>query len=428
MSVVKNAIYKVIRASHPSQLGRNIVVQGGTFYNDAVLRSFVNEIGAQVTRPSISGIMGAFGCALYAKSQGGQESMMVSPKALETFEHVSKSVNCGLCTNHCSLNINTFGGGRRYISGNRCERPLGIKLNENLPNLFKFKYEKLMSYKPVNGPRGKIGLPMTLNMYECLPFWFTLLTKLGFEVVTSPKSSRAMYIKGQYSIPSDTVCYPAKIVHGHIESLLDMGIDTIFYPCMPYNFDEKRSDNHYNCPVVAYYPELIAANVSRLKGVRYLTPYFGLDKPNGFAKKAVEFFGKEFNVPAGEVKVAVKAAYAEYYAHMAAVRAQGERALEYAKENGKRVIVLAGRPYHIDPEINHGIDELISSFGLVIVSEDSIAHLSELPEVQVLNQWTYHARLYSAANFVTNRPDTELIQRQAVYTDKNRRNQQSRSH
>ncbi len=222
---------------------------------------------------------------------------------------------------------------------------------------------------------------MTLNMYENLPFWYTLLTKMGFEVVTSPESTRAMYIKGQYSIPSDTVCYPAKIIHGHIEALLDMGIDTIFYPCMPYNFDEKRSDNHYNCPVVAYYPELVAANVSRLKSVRYLTPYFGLDRPKGFAKKAAEFFGREFNVPAGEVKAAAKAAYAEYAAHMEAIRAQGENALEYAAENGKRVIVLSGRPYHIDPEINHGIDRLISSFGLVIVSEDSIAHLSEVPEV-----------------------------------------------
>jgi predicted CoA-substrate-specific enzyme activase len=410
MSVVKNAIYKVIRASHPSQLGHSIVVQGGTFYNDAVLRSFEKEIGTEVTRPTISGIMGAFGCALFAKSQGKQQSTMILPEALQTFEHISKSTNCGLCTNHCSLNINTFGGGRRYISGNRCERPLGVKVNDDLPNLFKYKYEKLMSYKPVKGSRGKIGLPMTLNMYENFPFWFTLLTKLGFEVITSPESTRAMYIKGQYSIPSDTVCYPAKIVHGHIESLLEMGIDTIFYPCMPYNFDEKRSDNHYNCPVVAYYPELIAANVSRLKGVRYLTPYFGLDKPNGFAKKAAEFFSKEFNVPAGEVKAAVKAAYAEYDAHMAAIREQGESALEYAKENGKRVIVLSGRPYHIDPEINHGIDGLISSFGLVIVSEDSIAHLSELPEVQVLNQWTYHARLYAAANFVTKRPYAELIQ------------------
>jgi predicted CoA-substrate-specific enzyme activase len=410
MSVVKNAIYKVIRASHPSELGHSIVVQGGTFYNEAVLRSFEIEIGAEVTRPSISGIMGAYGCALFAKAQGGQKSELISSETLETFKHVSKSTTCAGCTNRCPLTINTFGEGRRFISGNRCETPLGTKVAENLPNLYKFKYEKIKSYKPVKGSRGKIGLPMTLNMYENLPFWHTLLTKLGFEVVMSQESTRALYIKGQYSIPSDTVCYPAKIVHGHIESLLDMGIDTIFYPCMPYNFDEKASDNHYNCPVVAYYPELIAANVSRLSGVRYLTPYFGLDRPRGFVKSAAEFFGKEFGVPAGEVKSAVKAAYAEYDAHRKAIRDEGERALKYAEENNLRVIVMAGRPYHIDPEINHSIDRLISSFGLVIVSEDSVAHLSQPEKVKVLNQWTYHARLYAAARFATARKNAELIQ------------------
>lgn len=410
MSVVKNAIYKVIRASHPSELGRHIVVQGGTFYNDAVLRSFEREIGIEVTRPTIAGLMGAYGCALYAKEQGPAKSSLISPEELKVFTHKSKSTNCGLCTNHCPLTINTFSGGRKFISGNRCEKPLGRKAAKDLPNLYKFKYEKLRSYKPVKGPRGKIGIPLTLNMYENLPFWHTLLTKLGFEVVVSPESTRALYIKGQYSIPSDTVCYPAKIVHGHIESLLDMGVDTIFYPCMPYNFDEKISDNHFNCPVVAYYPELIAANVARLKDKRYLTPYFDLSRPRGFTKRAAEFFGKEFGVPANEVKAAVKAAYDEYHAHKAAIRAEGERALKFADEHGLRVIVLAGRPYHIDPEINHGIDRLISSFGLVIVSEDSIAHLAKKGTVKVLNQWTYHARLYAAARFVTTRPNTELVQ------------------
>ena len=414
-SVVKNAIYKVIRAAHPSELGHSIVVQGGTFYNDAVLRSFEKEIGTQVTRPSISGIMGAYGCALYAKEQGKQKSSLIPKEALEGFEHLSKSTNCGLCTNNCPLTINTFGGGRKFISGNRCERPLGTKVSENLPNLYKFKYEKIQSYLPVKQldskkSRGKIGLPLTLNMYENLPFWHTLLTRMGFEVVISPESTRALYIKGQYSIPSDTVCYPAKLVHGHIEELIDAGVKTIFYPCLPYNFDEKHSDNHYNCPVVAYYPELIAANVSRLSEVRYLTPYFGLDRPRGFTKKAAEFFGKEFGVPAGEVKIAVKAAYAEYAAHREAIRREGERALSYAKANGKPVVVLAGRPYHIDPEINHGIDRLFTSFGLVVVSEDSVAHLAEPEKVKVLNQWTYHARLYASARFAASRPDTELVQ------------------
>lgn len=410
MSVVKNAIYKVIRASHPSELGRHLVVQGGTFYNDAVLRSFEKEIGAQVTRPTIAGLMGAYGAALFAKSQENRQSSIISQEELKTFEHISKTTNCAGCTNRCPLTINTFSGGRRYISGNRCERPLGTKMKADLPNLYKFKYEKLKSYKPVKGSRGKIGLPMTLNMYENLPFWHTFLTKLGFEVITSPESSRALYIKGQYSIPSDTVCYPAKIVHGHIESLLDMGIDTIFYPCLPYNFDEKRSDNHYNCPVVAYYPELIAANVLRLKKIRYLNPYFGLDRPKGFVKSAAEFFGKEYGATPKEVKAAAKAAYAEYHAHTAAIRKEGEKALEYAKANGRNVVVLSGRPYHIDPEINHGIDRLISSFGLVIVSEDSVAHLAKPDKTHVLNQWTYHARLYAAAKFATMHPNTELVQ------------------
>lgn len=410
MSVVKNAIYKVIRASHPSELGKNIVVQGGTFYNDAVLRSFERELGAEVTRPTIAGLMGAFGCALFAKAQGKKESGIISAEALKTFTHKSKSTNCGLCTNHCPLTINTFGEGRRYISGNRCEKPLGKKKGKVLPNLYKFKYDKLMSYKPVKGSRGKIGMPMTLNMYENLPFWHTLFTKLGFEVVISPESTRALYSKGQYSIPSDTVCYPAKLVHGHIEALIDMGVDTIFYPCMPYNFNEKFSDNHFNCPVVAYYPELIAANVARLKEVRYLTPYFGLDRPRGFMKKAEEFFAKEFNIPANEVKAAVNAAYAEYEAHREAIKAEGEKALKFAEENGLRVIVLSGRPYHIDPEINHGIDTMISSFGLVVVSEDSVFHLGKPSKVRVLNQWTYHSRLYRSARFVTTRPDTELVQ------------------
>ena len=412
MSVVRNAIYKVIRASSPEELGKAIVVQGGTFYNDAVLRSFEKEIGREVTRPSVAGLMGAYGAALYAADRSKGQSSLLSPQALEGFVHTSRMANCGLCTNHCPLTINNFGAGRRFISGNRCERPLGRKLREGLPNLYKYKYEKIRSYRPVPGPRGKIGIPLVLNMYELLPFWHTFLTSLGFEVVTSPESTRSLYIQGQYSIPSDTVCYPAKLVHGHIEALLSQGITTIFYPCMSYNFDEKRSDNHYNCPVVAYYPELIAANVAKLHapGVRYLNPYFGLHRPRDFESRAAAFFGKEFGVPAHEVKAAAKAAYRAYEGYLADVKAEGAKALDFAGKNGRRVIVLAGRPYHIDPEINHGIDRLISSFGLVIVSEDAVADLVPPQKVKVLNQWTYHARLYAAAKFVTTRPDTELIQ------------------
>jgi predicted CoA-substrate-specific enzyme activase len=410
MSVVKNAIYKVIRASSPSELGSNIVVQGGTFYNDAVLRSFEQEIGHEVTRPQISGIMGAYGAALYAAQQHPVSSTIISSQELMGFLHTSKSINCGLCTNHCPLTVNTFGGGRKFISGNRCERPLGQKLKDNLPNLFKFKYDKIMSYKPIQGKRGKIGIPLALNIYENLPFWHTFFTKLGFEVVTSPESTRSLYITGQYSIPSDTVCYPAKLVHGHIEQLINMGIDTIFYPCMPYNFDEKISDNHYNCPVVAYYPELVAANITRLKQTKYLKPYFGLHRPRDFEKKAAEYFGRELNIPKQEIKAAAKAAFAEYHSYTNQIKEQGEAALDFAEKNGKRVIVLAGRPYHIDPEINHDIDRLISSYDLVIVSEDSIAHLVSPPKVNVLNQWTYQARLYSAAKYVATHSNCELVQ------------------
>ena len=410
MSVVKNAIYKVIRASSPEELGNNIVVQGGTFYNDAVLRSFELEIGHNVTRPAISGIMGAYGAALYAVGRSSGKSSIIAPEALKSFEHTSKATNCGLCTNRCPLTISYFGKGRRFISGNRCERPLGAKLSDDLPNLYKYKYKKIRSYKPVPGTRGKVGIPITLNMYELYPFWYTFLTRLGFEVVASPESTRALYAAGQYSIPSDTVCYPAKLVHGHIEALLEEGIDTIFYPCMSYNIDEKRSDNHYNCPVVAYYPELIAANVSSLKSIKYLNPYFGLHRPKDFAVKAAEYFNREFGVPAKDVLKASKAAYKEYHEYIEGIKVQGRAALKFAHDNNRRVVVLAGRPYHIDPEINHGIDQLISSFGLVIVSEDAVADLVAPQKVKVLNQWTYHSRLYSAAKFATTRTDTEFVQ------------------
>ncbi|ADU26927.1 acyl-CoA dehydratase activase-related protein [Ethanoligenens harbinense] len=410
MSVVKNALYKVIRAADAKSLGSHIVVQGGTFYNDAVLRAFEKEMGLEVTRPAISGLMGAYGAALFAQEQGSGVSNLLSAEALSAFTHETRTATCGLCTNHCTLTINVFDNGRRFISGNRCDRPTGHKTVEELPDMFQYKYDKLMSYQPVAGPRGKIGLPMVLNMYENLPFWHTLLTELEFEVVRSPASSRALYTQGQYTIPSDTVCYPAKLVHGHMEALLDAGVDTIFYPCMSYNFDESRSDNHYNCPVVAYYPELIAANVDRLHSVRYLTPYFGLDRPRDFKKRAAAFFKKEFDVPERETRKAVDAAYAAYRDYEDDIKAYGARALDFARAHGKYVIVLAGRPYHVDPEINHGINRLISSYGLVIVTEDAVADYVEAPRVKVLNQWTYHARLYAAAKYVTTRPEAQLVQ------------------
>jgi predicted CoA-substrate-specific enzyme activase len=427
MSVVKNAVYKVIRAASPDQLGKRVVVQGGTFYNDAVLRSFEIEMGHDVVRPEIAGIMGAYGAALYIRDKKPQSTGIITSEGLKNFEHRSRATNCGLCTNRCPLTINYFGGGRRFISGNRCDRPLGRKQGEELPNLYKYKYDKLRSYKPVPGPRGKIGIPFVLNMYELFPFWHTFFTSLGFEVIASPESTRELYTKGQYSIPSDTACYPAKLVHGHIEALLDEGIDTIFYPCMSYNFDEHRSDNHYNCPVVAYYPELIAANVTRLKKVHFLDPNIGLFRPHDFVKRAEKFLGERYGVTHEEVKTAAKAAYAEYDRYMKDVKAQGKAAIDFANKTGRNVVILAGRPYHIDPEINHGIDKLISSFGLVVVSEDSVADLANVPRVHVLNQWTYHSRMYAAAKFATTHPNVEFVQLvsfgcgvDAITTDENR--------
>ncbi len=413
ISIVKNAIYKVIRASSPSELGQHIVVQGGTFLNDAVLRSFELELGAEVIRPTIAGIMGAYGAALAARSLQLEKSSILSMDELEAFKHNTKSSQCGLCGNNCHLTINTFGVGRRYISGNRCERPLGKGKNTGLPNLIKWKYDYLRSLEGGENHRGRIGLPMALNLFENLPFWYTFFTKLGFEIVLSPESSRSLYSCGQHTIPSDTVCYPAKLIHGHIEKLLEMDVDAIFYPCLPYNFDEGKGDNHYNCPVVAYYPELLDANVSGLKKVRYLNPYFGMHRPRDFAKKAAAYFNEIFGIPAAETKAASKAAYNAYNAYNAYLRMlheKGERMIEEARENGNQIIVLAGRPYHADPEINHGIDSLISSFGLVVVSEDAVAYRQPRRPVNVLNQWTYHSRLYSAADYVTTQPDMQLVQ------------------
>ncbi|HHV50630.1 MAG TPA: 2-hydroxyglutaryl-CoA dehydratase [Clostridiales bacterium] len=410
ISIVKNAIYKVIRASSPSELGRNIVVQGGTFLNDAVLRSFELELGIEVTRPTIAGIMGAYGAALAAKALKKEKSSLLTMEELDKFQHTAKSAKCGLCGNNCQLTVNTFSGGRRYISGNRCERPLGKGEHTGLPNLMKWKYEYLRSLQGGDNLRGRIGIPMVLNMFENLPFWYTFFTKLGFEVVLSPESSRALYAYGQHTIPSDTVCYPAKLVHGHILKLIDMGVDAIFYPCLPYNFNEKKGDNHYNCPVVAYYPELINANVNELKKVRYLIPYFGLHRPRDFAKKAAAYFNENFGIPAGEVKAAARAAFNAYNAYLRMLREKGDQIIQNSRKNGNKIIVLAGRPYHCDPEINHGIDSLITSFGLSVITEDAIAYKQPKFNVKVLNQWTYHSRLYSAAEYIKSQPDMELVQ------------------
>ena len=412
ISIVKNAIYKVIRAASADDLGKHIVVQGGTFHNDAVLRAFEQELGRDVTRPTISGIMGAFGAALAARDLHLEKSGILNAKALEKFTHVAKPATCGLCTNHCSLTINTFDGGRRFVSGNRCSRPLGEEPS-HLPDLMRYKYGKLRALHGKgqgDGSRGKIGIPFGLNMYENLPFWFTFFTKLNFEVVLSPESSRKLYLKGQRTIPSDTVCYPAKLLHGHVEALVEAGVDAIFYPCMPYNFNEGVSDNNYNCPVVAYYPELLAANVPSLKKVRYLNPYFGLHRPKDFERKASEWFFNEFQVPKRETVAAAKAAYAAYDAYKEDLRATGRAYIEQARAENRPILVVAGRPYHMDPEINHGINDLITSFGFILITEDAVAYLEDKAPRHVLNQWTYHARMYNAARYVCTQEDMELIQ------------------
>ena len=412
ISIVKNAVYKVIRAASADDLGKHIVVQGGTFYNDAVLRAFEQELGRSVTRPTISGIMGAFGAALAARDLGLERSTLLSKNALQSFSHSAKPLTCNGCTNHCSLTVNSFDGGRRFISGNRCSKPLGKEKME-LPDLYTYKYKKLRAMEGKgsgDGSRGRIGIPFGLNMYENLPFWFELFTKLNFEVVLSPESSRRLYIKGQRTIPSDTVCYPAKLLHGHVEALVEAGVDAVFYPCMSYNFNEKTSDNCYNCPVVAYYPELLAANMPNLKKTRFLDPYVGLHRPKDYEKIGAQWFEETFGIPKKETISAIRAAYQAYENYKTDLRATGEAYIAQARKEGRPIIVMAGRPYHMDPEINHGINDLVTSFGFVLISEDAIAHKVGYAPRRVLNQWTFQSRMYNAARYVCTQPDMELIQ------------------
>ena len=409
ISVVKNAIYKVIRANSPQELGEHIVVQGGTFYNDAVLRAFELELGAPVIRPAIAGLMGAYGAALYAMRC--RKSTLLKAQELEHFVHTAKSAICQGCSNHCHLTINTFGDGSRFISGNQCQKALGITDAEELPNLHAWKRDYYESFRGVPGKRGKIGLPLALGMYELAPMWYAIFTELGYEVVLSGLSSRKLYEKGQFSIPSDTACYPAKIMHGHIEKLLEEGITTIFYPSLTYNIDEGDSDNHYNCPVVAYYAELLRGNMDSLKQADFLYPYLNINSKAALRRtlyRALHDF--DATITRAEIRRAVDAGFAAYEDYVSQVRHQGELALEYARKHGKRVMILAGRPYHIDPEIGHGIDKLAVSLGFVVVSEDAVSHLADSPRTRVLNQWTFHARLYRAARYAAQNADTELVQ------------------
>ena len=411
LSVVKNALYKVIRTSGPDELGKKIVVQGGTFLNNAVLRAFETEMGTPVVRPVISGLMGAYGAALYAMGKGGEKSTILNAKQLDDFKHVIKVTNCGLCQNNCRLTVNTFADGRKFIAGNRCERPITKKSPDKSLNIYDYKLQLLQSYEPKEGTRGKIGLPMGLNMYEMLPFWHTFLTNLGFEVITSGISDKKVYALGNKTIPSDTICFPAKLVHGHVQKLIDMGVETIFYPCMSYNFDEGLGDNHYNCPVVAYYPEVIGANMNSVSKITLIKDYVGIHRPKDFPKKVFEILKKHYpDITLKEVRSASELAYKEYEAHIARIRAKGDEIIKKAEEENKPIFVLSGRPYHVDPEINHGIDRMISGFGVAIVSEDSVSNRVEKFSTTVLNQWTYHSRLYAAAKYIAGRKDMNLVQ------------------
>lgn len=415
-SIIKNAIYKVIRASSADDLGKNIVVQGGTFLNDAVLRAFEQEIGRNVVRPAIAGLMGAFGAALYAmetcRRENKLESTLISPTDLDKFSYSSKQINCGGCTAKCSMTMITFSDGHKFISGNRCERGAGIKIKEKAPCLYEYKYKRLLSImdeKPSGTPKAKIGLPLALGFYEQLPFWKTVFEELGFEVIISEESSRNIYYKGQHTIPSDTVCYPAKLAHGHIFSLLERKADIIFYPCESYNLDEGGSDNHYNCPVVAYYPELLKANIPELNENNFLYPYIDINLERHFAEAICNAF-KRFDLKKSDVKAAWVKGYEALRKYRSDIAEESKRIIEQARLSNRPIIVLSGRPYHIDPEINHGIHKLITSLGMTVITEDSICELAQTPKLDVLNQWTYHARLYKAAQYVTTQPDMQLIQ------------------
>ena len=428
-SIVKNALYKVIRTHDAAELGENIVVQGGTFLNDAILRAFEKKIERNVIRPNISGLMGAFGCAVYAKEKitpavataEGEITGILSLEELNNFSHSSNTANCGLCTNKCGITVNKFSNGKRYISGNKCEKPLGIRENEKLPNMYSFKLDYMKSIinsSPKLPDRKTIGMPMGLNIYEMFPFWHTLWANLGFNIEISEISSRELYQTGQHSIPSDTMCYPAKLIHGHIENLISKNITDIFYPCMTYNFDEKISDNNYNCPVVAYYPELLKANINGLDNINFMMPYFDVSKSykRKFTKKFIEYFNSlenfnNININKKTIKNAIDKAYKSQDLYYEVILSEGERAIKFAEENNLKLIVLCGRPYHIDPEINHGIYKMLNSFGCVIITEDvASAIINTKPKTKVLNQWTYHARLYNAAEFAAKHKNTELIQ------------------
>ena len=416
-SVIKNALYKVIKVSDATELGRHIVVQGGTFYNDAVLRSFERIANCEAIRPDIAGIMGAFGAALIARERysADQETTMLSIEKINELKYSTTMANCKGCTNSCRLTINKFSGGRQYISGNRCERGIGKEKNkDHIPNLFEYKYKRIFGYQPLpqdEAIRGEVGIPRVLNMFENYPFWYTFFTQLKYRVVLSPTSSRKIYELGIESIPSESECYPAKLAHGHVTWLLRHGVKFIFYPCIPYERTEfPEAINHYNCPIVTSYAENIKNNVDELQddSITFRNPFLAFTSEKVLADGLV----KEFSgLPEDEVRAAVHAGWEELGAARRDMQKKGEETLQYMKETGRRGIVLAGRPYHIDPEIHHGIPDMINSYGLCVLTEDSVSHLAPLERpLRVNDQWMYHTRLYAAANYVKTRDDLDLIQ------------------
>jgi predicted CoA-substrate-specific enzyme activase len=416
-SVVKNALMKVIKLRNPEDAGSSAVVQGGTFLNDAVLRAFELISGKEAARPDIAGLMGAFGAALIARErcEPGHISALIGPEALEAFEYKTSHARCGICSNNCLLTVSRFVGGGSFVSGNRCERGAGLgKAKNGEPNLYDYKLKRIFDYKPIKrGDAPVIGIPRVLNIYENYPYWHTFLTALGFSVKLSPLSDRKLYELGMETIPSETACYPAKLAHGHVMSLIHSGVKTIFYPSVSYeNKEFGDANNCFNCPIVTSYTENIRNNVDALReqGVKFLNPFVSFARPEKLGARLYEVF-KEFGVKRGEAIKAAKLAWAEQQRARRDIRRKGEEVLRYLEDTGKTGIVLAGRPYHIDPEINHGIPELLNSFGFAVLSEDSVAHLGKIARpAQVVDQWAYHTRLYAAAAFAGTRRDLELVQ------------------
>ena len=420
-SVIKNALFKVIKITSAGDLGKNVVVQGGTFYNDAVLRSFERISGCEAVRPDIAGIMGAFGAALIARERymhRPHETTMLSLDDMINLTYTTTMSRCRGCVNHCVLTINRFEGGRQYISGNRCERGLGVeKAKRDIPNLFTWKYHRLFDYEPLTADkatRGVVGIPRVLNMYENFPYWATFFKELGFRVMLSPQSSHQIYELGIETIPSESECYPAKLAHGHISWLIKRDVPFIFYPCIPYERKEvPGAGNHYNCPMVTSYSENIKNNMEELKekNVKFLNPFMAFTSEAVLSKQLQEVFKKEFDIPESETKKAAKKAWDELTQARTDVEKKGEEVLQYLKDTGKHGIVLAGRPYHIDPEINHGIADMITSYGFAVLTEDSVSHLGKVERpLVVTDQWMYHSRLYAAATFVKTQDNLDLVQ------------------